>query len=144
MFQTLRYELSQNIKNIVTIMTLLISVSPIVQKALKSPQYQTSLSSFYDFFLQHVQAQIFVDLFQAQTSLFVAVKNRHLRCVQLLLHYGANPNGDLSCLCTPLYVAAMDGNLAAVQVCTFSNNYARYQFGLEIGWGDNHGFFKNF
>ena len=54
--------------------------------------------------------------FQAQTSLFVAVKNRHLRCVQLLLRHNANPNGDLSCLCTPLYVAAMDGNLEVVQV----------------------------
>ena len=36
--------------------------------------------------------------------------------LRFALQAGANPDGDPHCLCTPLYVAAMDGNLPVLQV----------------------------
>ena len=53
---------------------------------------------------------------KAQTPLFVAVKNKHLDCVRALLELGANSNGNVQSLCTPLYIAAMDGFLEGVRV----------------------------
>lgn len=46
---------------------------------------------------------------KAQPPLMMAVKNKHFECVRALLDAGANPNGDERSLCSPLYVAAMDG-----------------------------------
>jgi len=54
-------------------------------------------------------ADVNVPDIKAQTPLTMAVKNRHLNCVHALLVAGANPNGDARSLCSPLYIAAMDG-----------------------------------
>ena len=53
---------------------------------------------------------------KCQTSLYMAVKHKHLECIKILLRAGANPNGDLMSLCTPLYIAAMDGYFDGVVV----------------------------
>jgi microcompartment protein CcmK/EutM len=55
---------------------------------------------------------------KCQTSLYMAVKHKHLECIKILLRAGANPNGDLMSLCTPLYIAAMDGYYEGVMVST--------------------------
>jgi len=39
----------------------------------------------------------------------MAVKNQHIQCVRALLVAGANANGDARSLCSPLYIAAMNG-----------------------------------
>jgi ankyrin repeat protein len=44
----------------------------------------------------------------------MAVKNRHFECVRALLNAGANPNGDERSLCSPLYIASMDGFTDAI------------------------------
>lgn len=54
---------------------------------------------------------------KGQTPLHVAVKNLHLKCAELLLERGANPNGHSHNRTTPLCIAAMQGNLDMVQVC---------------------------
>ena len=54
-------------------------------------------------------ADVNVPDIKAQTPLTMAVKNQHIRCVRALLVAGANPNGDARSLCSPLYIAAMNG-----------------------------------
>ena len=54
-------------------------------------------------------ADVNVPDIKAQTPLTMAVKNRHINCVHALLVAGANPNGDARSLCSPLYIAAMNG-----------------------------------
>jgi len=61
-----------------------------------------------EFLLQH-GADVNVPDIKAQTPLTMAVKNRHIKCVHRLLVAGANPNGDARSLCSPLYIAAMNG-----------------------------------
>lgn len=56
---------------------------------------------------------------KAQPPLMMAVKNRHIVCVRELLIAGANPNGDDRSLCSPLYIAAMDGFTDAILVVAF-------------------------
>jgi len=58
--------------------------------------------------LQH-GADVNVPDIKAQTPLTMAVKNQHIKCVHALLVAGANPNGDARSLCSPLYIAAMNG-----------------------------------
>lgn len=53
---------------------------------------------------------------KAQTPLFVAIKNRHIDCVRALLEAGANPDGNQSSLCSPAYIAAMDGFADGISV----------------------------
>jgi len=46
----------------------------------------------------------------------MAVKNQHFNCVHALLVAGANPNGDARSLCSPLYIAAMNGYVEILEV----------------------------
>jgi len=59
--------------------------------------------------LVHYGADVNVPDIKAQTPLTMAVKNRHIKCVLALLLAGANPNGDARSLCSPMYIAAMNG-----------------------------------
>ena len=61
-------------------------------------------------------AEIDISDIKAQTPLAAAVKNKHLGCVRHLVEAGANPDGDRQNLSSPLYLAAMMGDLAIVQV----------------------------
>ena len=58
--------------------------------------------------IQH-GADVNVPDIKAQTPLMMAVKNQHIKCVHTLLVAGANPNGDARSLCSPVYIAAMNG-----------------------------------
>lgn len=55
---------------------------------------------------------------KAQTPLFVAIKNRHIDSVRALLEAGANANGNQNSLCSPAYIAAMDGFADGISVRT--------------------------
>ena len=67
--------------------------------------------------LQH-GANVNVPDIKAQTPLTMAVKNQHINCVHALLVVGANPNGDARSLCSPLYIAAMNGFKDILEVRT--------------------------
>ena len=66
--------------------------------------------------LVHHGADVNLPDVKAQSPLMMAVKNRHIACVRELLLNGSNPNGDQNSLCSPLYIAAMDGFTEALQV----------------------------
>ncbi len=59
---------------------------------------------------------------KAQTPLFVAIKKHHAGCVWRLLEAGANPEGDSQNLCTPIYVASMEGFYEGLKVSTTNNS----------------------
>lgn len=61
-------------------------------------------------------ARVDVADIKAQTPLFVATKNRHIDCVCALLEAGADPNGNQNSLCSPAYIAAMDGFADGISV----------------------------
>lgn len=65
-------------------------------------------------------ADVNVPDIKAQTPLTMAVKNRHIKCVRALLVSGANPNGDARSLCSPLYIAAMNGCKDILEVNGFA------------------------
>lgn len=66
--------------------------------------------------LVHYGADVNVPDIKAQTPLMMAVKNQHFNCVHALLVAGANPNGDARSLCSPLYIAAMNGYVEILEV----------------------------
>ncbi len=59
---------------------------------------------------------------KAQTALVVAVKKKRVECVKQLLDAGADPDGDTQNLCSPLYVAAMEGFFEALKVIIIIKN----------------------
>jgi len=64
-------------------------------------------------------ADVNVPDIKAQTPLTMAVKNHHIKCVHALLIAGANANGDARSLCSPLYIAAMNGYKDILEVRSF-------------------------
>jgi len=69
--------------------------------------------------LFHYGADVNVPDIKAQTPLTMAVKNQHINCVHTLLVAGANPNGDARSLCSPIYIAAMNGYKDIMEVMSW-------------------------
>lgn len=53
---------------------------------------------------------------KAQTPLFLALRNQHLKVARILLMHGASPDGDLANAATPLCHAAWHGHNEVIKV----------------------------
>jgi len=86
--------------------------------AVFNPVYIIILGGFVDCLEMLIchGADLDVPDIKAQTPLMMAVKNQHINCVSALLLAGANPNGDARSLCSPVYIAAMNGYKAILEV----------------------------
>ena len=69
---------------------------------------------------------------KAQTPLFVAMVNQHWEAAKVLLEAGADPNGNLKNMCTPLAVMAQRGFYEGLRLlCQYgADTEDVYRFGL--------------